>query len=201
MRTTTAGKPFKERNKIKFWTIQSDEVINEIEKYGVYYPNNSKSSFVADNKDLLDLYNFMLDSFNAINGTSYDGLIYSFMDASPEGIKYFNDYKEFERTILIKGKGKIETLWNQLYKKGSKIIELNYEESFNPLYIDINDFQYLMPPFMVLPPYKEGDREIILEDVRDGIIRESVFPSWIIQAHSGYIKKENICNIYNMFPM
>lgn len=47
--------------------------------------------------------------------------------------------------------------------------------------------KFSMPPLMIMPPY--------------GIIRPSVFPSGLIQAHLPYIKSENITNIYPMFKL
>lgn len=44
----------------------------------------------------------------------------------------------------------IESLWNELSSKDAVILELNYDDNFNPIFLDINDFQFLMPPIFFL---------------------------------------------------
>ena len=80
-------------------------------------------------------------------------------------------------------------------------MELNYTESFNPIFIDINDFQFLMPPIMLLPPYTKESLLRIQRNIIQGQITVSEFPSNVIQAHLPYIKKENIVNAYQMFDV
>ena len=81
------------------------------------------------------------------------------------------------------------------------IIELNYEDNFNPIFIDMNDFQFLMPPIMLLPPYTAESINRILEDITQDQICVSEFPSYVIQAHLPYIEKRNVINIYPMFEL
>ena len=95
----------------------------------------------------------------------------------------------------------IEGFWKQLDKDNSMIIELNYENNFNPIFIDMNDFQFLMPPIMLLPPYTAESINRILEDITQGQICVSEFPSYVIQAHLPYIEKRNVINIYPMFEL
>ena len=111
--------------------------------------------------------------------------------------KTIEEFKEF-----IKSKhAVIEGFWKQLDKDNSMIIELNYEDNFNPIFIDMNDFQFLMPPIMLLPPYTAESINRILEDITQGQICVSEFPSYVIQAHLPYIEKRNVINIYPMFEL
>ena len=60
---------------MKFWTIQSPEVLDIIEKEEVYHPQFSKSQYY---KKYSELYDFMLQSFNNINKFDCKGLIFAF---------------------------------------------------------------------------------------------------------------------------
>ena len=80
-------------------------------------------------------------------------------------------------------------------------MELNYEERFNPIFIDINDFQFLMPPIMLLPPYTKNSILRIRQDIVYGQTSVSEFPSNVMQAHLPYIEKENIVNVYPIFEI
>jgi len=80
-------------------------------------------------------------------------------------------------------------------------LEEDYEDNFNPIFIDMNDFQFLMPPIMLLPPYTSESINRILEDITQGQICVSEFPSYVIQAHLPYIEKRNVINIYPMFEL
>lgn len=85
--------------------------------------------------------------------------------------------------------------WKQLDKENSVLIELNYEDDFNPIFIDINDFQFLMPPIMLFYPYTQKSIDRILGDIKQGQITVSEFPSNVIQVHLPYIEKKE-CNKY-----
>lgn len=95
----------------------------------------------------------------------------------------------------------IGTFWKQLDKENSVILELNYENDFNPIFIDINDFQFLMPPVMLLPPYTKESINRIVADITQGRITLSEFPSNVIQAHLPYIEKRNVINMYPVFEL
>lgn len=81
------------------------------------------------------------------------------------------------------------------------IIELNYEDNFNPIFVDINDFQFLMLLIVFSFPYTLESINRILEDITQGQIRFFEFSSNVIQAHSPYIEKRNVINIYPMFEL
>ena len=185
---------------MKFWTVQKTAVVNTVNKFGGFSPDFSKSDYVAMNPDLKSLYDVILSSFNKVNNVMFSGLIFSFMESDNKKIYSIPDIYSFYDLINEK-KPVIKSLWENLCSKDTVILELDYSEEFNPIYMDVNDFQFLMPPLMIMPPYTDNDIQYLLEDINNGIIRPSVFPSGLIQAHLPYIKSENITNIYPMFKL
>ena len=73
--------------------------------------------------------------------------------------------------------------------------------SVNPLLIDLTDFQFLMPPIQYFPPYTEKSVDRICTDLEKGQIRQSEFPSYVIQAHIPYIAPRDLVNVYTLFEM
>ena len=185
---------------MKFWTVQKTAVVNTVNKFGGFSPDFSKSDYVAMNPDLKSLYDVILSSFNKVNNVMFSGLIFSFMESDNKKIYSIPDIYSFYDLINEK-KPVIKSLWENLCSKDTVILELDYSEEFNPIYMDVNDFQFLMPPLMIMPPYTDNDIQYLLEDINNGIIRPSVFPSGLIQAHLPYIQSENITNLYPMFKL
>lgn len=185
---------------MKFWTIQKKEVIAIINKEGIYNPDFKKSDYLQMLPALEDLYNIVLEAFNRVNATKVQGLIYAFLRSDDKMIYQIENIEEFTKFIKSK-KAVIEGLWKQLSKNDVVIAELNYNEEFNPIFVDINDFQFLMPPFRLLPPYTNIDADRIINEILNGQITRSVFPSDVIQAHLPFIKLENIINIYPLFDL
>lgn len=185
---------------MKYWTVQKRELIELARKEGSYQPDFKKSEYLKINADLKDLYNAVLEAYNHINSSNLTGLIYAFLRSDDEAVYQIENYEEF-RILIKRKKSAIYSLWKQLMKNDVVVVELDYEEKFNPLLIDINDFQFLMPPIRILPPYTEQDIERILRELYTGQISRSIFPSNVIQAHLPYIKAENITEIYPMFDI
>lgn len=79
------------------------------------------------------------------------------------------------------------------------IIELSYNNSFNPVLLDYNDFQFLMPPVQVFPPFNKDDVGRIRNNIKSGRYFPSKIPSGIVQAHLPNISPNNIVNVYPMF--
>ena len=73
--------------------------------------------------------------------------------------------------------------------------------SVNPLLIDLNDFQFLMPPIQYFPPYTEKSVDRICTALEKGQIRQSEFPSYVIQAHIPYIAPRDLVNVYPLFEL
>lgn len=185
---------------MKFWTIQNKSVIEIIQKEGIYQPDFGKSRYLKLDKRLNDLYSVILQSFNQINKKDLPGIVYAFAKGDSNRIYSLESIEEFEKFIKIK-KLVIEGFWKQLDKDDSVIIELDYENCFNPIFIDINDFQFLMPPIMRVYPYTKESISRILNDIKQGQITVSEFQSNVIQAHLPCIEKKNIVNTYPVFEL
>lgn len=186
---------------MKLWTIQTKDVVEIIQKKGVYQPDFSCSRYLHTNQDLSVLYSIILQSFNQINKEDLPGIIFAFAKSDNKRIYSILTIEEFEEFIKSK-QAVISGFWKHLDKENSVIMELNYyEEDFNPIFIDINDFQFLMPPVMLLYPYTQESINRILGDIIRGQITVSEFPSNVIQAHLPYITKRNLINTYPVFDL
>lgn len=185
---------------MKFWTVQKQSVIDEVLETGIFYPDYKESNFVKENPQLLELYKLVTDSFNEVNNTQFSGVIFTFFDTDGNNILYYNNIEEFTAAIKYK-KASIEALWKKFSPDEYVIVELEFEPEFNPIFIDINDFQFLMPPLAPLPPYTESDIIRLLQEIREGIISPSVFPSYLIQGHIPFIAKEHIVGLHPMFEI
>ncbi|MDE6779928.1 MAG: hypothetical protein K2J40_00505 [Ruminococcus sp.] len=184
---------------MKVWTVQNKVVFDEINTSGAYWPNFLKSEYIRTNPKLVDLYSVLIMNYNSINNSALLGVVFGFLGINDTQIFEFPTFENFYQYIRTKS-NVIESLWNQLLKREDMfIMELDYKEDFNPLFIDINDFQFLMPPIMILPPYVESDVARISRNLANGTCSVSPLPSGIIQAHLPYIKRENITNIYKPF--
>lgn len=185
---------------MKYWTIQTKDIVETIVKRGIYQSDFSKSRYLNFNLYMADLYSLILDSYNNINNLHLNGVIYAFARSDGRSINPIKDITEFYRFMNNK-KPIINSLWKTLTTDDSIILELNYEENFNPLFVDINDIQFLIPPILCLPPYTEQSLNRICTDIARGQISESEFPSYVIQAHLPYIKAENIISLYPSFDL
>ncbi|WEV61241.1 hypothetical protein OZX68_03160 [Streptococcaceae bacterium ESL0729] len=191
---------------MKIWTIQKRKVLNEILKYGNYEANFEESLKLEHNKSQLPLYNLLLDSYNKINQKQSKGLIFGLGLSDNMSLKNIDNFKEFKEAMLVLGDA-IFSLWQRFLKEDCLILELDLdvpsprEPGNNLIPIDINDYQYIMPPFWQVPPYTEEDLERIINNIMDGRIAASPFPSYIIQYHFPKISKESLCGVYEMFEI
>ena len=185
---------------MKFWTIQTKNVIDIIQEEGIYQPNFDYSRYLNTNKNLKNLYSIILQSFNQINKTDLSGIVFAFAKSDGNKIHSIKTIEEFEKFIKNKQEV-INGFWNELDQDNFVIIELDYDTGFNPIFIDINDFQFLMPPIRLIYPYTQESINKILTDIKMGQITTSEFPSNVIQVHLPYIKKENVVNIFPLFDL
>lgn len=186
--------------KIKMWTIQKRAIVDRVLKTGSYQPINEKSKFVLENPELFELYQFMTNSFEKLNNIEVQGLIFGFLKSDGEKISSFTTYDEFKEFMMSKSNC-IKTLWKKLLEDDVVVLELEYERTFNPIHIDANDFNYLIPPVMLVPPYDENAEEKLRRCIIEGKILKSPFPSYIIHAHAPYINKENIIKVHPIFDI
>lgn len=185
---------------MKFWTVQKKEIIDTVNQDGIYQPDFSKSDYLQIIPSLKNLYYIVLKAFNHVNDMQLPGLVYAFFRSDDKMIYQIENIHEFY-TFIRSRKSAISSLWEQLSKNDVMVVELNYKEEFNPIFVDINDFVYLMSPNRELYPYTMQDAERIINEMYSGQITRSVFPSNVIQAHLPYIKVENVINTYPMFDL
>ncbi len=184
---------------MKFWTVQKKEMIN-LAKENIYQPDFRKSVYLKYRPELKELYELVLNSYNKINNTNLPGLIFAFLQSDGKSVSEINNFDLFYSLIQRK-KSAIRYLWEELRTQDALIVELAYDEDFNPIVLDFNDFQFLMPPIKITKSYTEQDIKRICQNISNGIFESSPFPTDVIQAHLPYIKKENIVNRYPMFDL
>lgn len=187
---------------MKFWTIQSQEVLNIIDKEGIYHPNFSLSQY---HEQYFELYNFMLNAFNVINNTNCQGLIYSFCISCKDMIYGIRSYDAFRELISI-NKDKVEYLWDAFINNDCRILELETELTFNDLALAFNDFQYIMPnqtinSLLYDPIEYQANCKLIFSNIEKGILMSSGKDLDLIQSHLPYIKKSDIKNVYKIFSL
>ena len=190
----------------KFWTVQKKEVLYEILANGIYQPDFSKSWYANQEKDTKDFYDFVLETYCRENEMVLPGIVFSFarfLDIK-NGVAIFDCFKSYSdlKMFLREKRDVIKSLWNQIATSDACILELEYDVSkFNPMWIDLNDFQAIMPPLITCPQYDEMCLNAIIYDFSNGCFPCSLFHSKLIQAHLPYIKPENLLNVYPVFNL
>lgn len=186
---------------MKFWTIQSQEVLEIIVKEDIYHPKFSRSQYY---KQYDELYDFMLKSFNNINNLHCEGLIFSFCVSKKDTIYPIANVEDFRYFINL-NKAKITNLWDVFIKNDCKIIELEMDLVFNDLPMSFNDFQYIMPSpvneLLFNSVEYQSNCEIIYSNIKKGIKMCSGYDYDLIQSHVPYIKKVDIKNVYKLFGL
>lgn len=190
---------------VDFWTVQKSFVVDEVNKNGIYKPDFSKSSFVLENKavfendELESFYNYILSCFNSLNNTDCDGLIFSFAgyDFDDSSVFAFSGVEDFS-DCMRRGYASIKSLWKKFEDGDYKLLHLRREMDFNPVTIDINDFQLLMPPVQVIPPYDEGYINFLNSNLKKGVVTRPLVPSGIMQQHLPDIRKQDIVEIISV---
>lgn len=214
--------------KMKFFTIQSSRIIDSIKKED-YYPDFTFSEFplLSDTVELLvafhGLYFQLLTSFNQINQSKYRGLAFAFTgdstETSPKDInqfvEYINNNSETVGSFISLLKDKEENY---------SVAEIEYAENeFNPLLIDYNDWQYLMPSYdeendEITSQVRKQLRQMAMVRIFQSMLDKEYSPqilrspypvqNWpkplidpsvsqsCRQAHVPYIKKSNLVNTY-----
>ena len=82
----------------KFWTIQKREILKTIEETGMYIPKRQFSEYVQGNEEMIELYDFITDSFNRLNNIELEGVLFAFA----RGLrKVFRFFKIMKNLLLI----------------------------------------------------------------------------------------------------
>ena len=179
---------------MKFWTIQSKEVMDIIDNEGIYYPDNHKSRYAVQSKEYKAFYDWLVNAYNEINKSNYKGLVYVFSEASANTIRKISSYNTFQE-IIRRHKDIVWGIW-KCFSKNYKVIELDFNENLNPLFIDINDFQVIMPPLLPMP-----EITYIKRALSQGKLIKTQYSCNLIQAHVPYINKKDITNVYPLFEI
>jgi Fe-S-cluster containining protein len=191
------NKQIKKETIMKFWTIQSNAVVNIIENDGIYKPDFAKSKYVLKNNNLKDLYYFLLNSFNKINKVEANGVVFGFAKVQNNSMVDIVDFNEFVRFMKSK-RDVINTL--DCFRDNVdnyKVLELQYKNNTNLLPLDYNDWQIIMPPYNCYV----DDVKDIKNCLKNGVFHSSSFPSGIIQVHVSQVTKCDILNIYDLFKL
>ena len=145
------------------WKVQQAEVVENAIQNGCYIPNIYKSEFlknvnqqVEDGKErvaeLVNLYKFISSIYwerNTIKGIkpgNSTGICFGFAGDSGKELFSWNTIDEFGKFILSH-MSVIDSLWNEMLFNPKNVV-LKIEVNCDPCPIDINDWQYLMPPFI-----------------------------------------------------
>ncbi len=186
---------------MKYWTVQSQAVLKIIEDEGVYHPKFAMSQYYKNNREI---YNFMLKSFNSINKLNCEGLVFAFCVSNKDVIYPIANIDGF-RYFINKNKEKIIYLWDTFIKKDCKILELEMAFKFNDLALPFNDFQFIMPSpvneLLFDPNEYQVQCELIMSNIKKGIIMSSGAEYDLIQSHLPYISKSDVKNVYELFSL
>lgn len=188
---------------MKIWTVQNQDVINAaLSKDGIYIADFKKSDFLRLKPENTQIYYTILADFNNLNQCYLRGVLFGFMKTDDKGtiseIENFDDFKKF----INRSRPAIKSLWNNYTRNPGKykIYELDFgvpnEVGYEPIFMDINDFQYMMEPLVLIDEHQINR---IVKMMATGNPTKSFCPSGCVQALIPYIKKENITNVYNMF--
>ena len=185
---------------MKFWTVQKRALVDQALKEGEYQPIFELSYYTRIMRGLDELYEIFRNAYRDVNGVEVPGLVFAFTKMEGKHVSQFNDIDDF-RAYMKEHKASILSLWIYFRSNDMVVVELEVPDEFNPIYIDINDFQFLMPPVIYPKPYTPATYMEIMDNITRGDIQVSVFPSGIGQAHLPSIKRENIVKVYDMFSI
>lgn len=185
---------------MKLWTLQKREILDKVLSNGYFQPDFSRSTYAQNADGLEGLYALLLEAFNRNHQSNFPGLVFAFAGTDNRHIYEFPDIVAF-RECMTANRAAIDSLWKTLTASDTVILELEVSDDFNPFFIDINDFQHLMPPVIPCPPYDETDAMRLLEQLCSGQAMPSKYCSGIMQAHLPYISREDLVAAYEPFPL
>lgn len=186
--------------KVRFWTVQKLDVITALLQYGTYQPSFEYSDYAAIIPGLPELYDFLLNSYNHVNGTDLPGLVFAFLEQGEEGIYDFPNYATFVRFIRSH-RHALKSMWEHLASLNTVVLCVEKELDFNAMCLDLNDFQYLMPPVRPMPPFPDDYERIVKSALWNGQMIHPIFPSNVLQAHLPDIRQTEVIGIFPMFGL
>lgn len=194
--------PSKPQNPFYIWTVQKNIVIDFIMKEGSFQPSFEKSDTVANRPEMRDLYGVMLENFNHLNGFDLPGLLFGYMNTDGSHVLSFGSYEELTH-ILREKRSAIQTQW-EYYQNAPEeysLVKVAIPSTYEPMPIDVNDYNYLIPPIEPKPPFNKDDLAKILHNLRHGKVRMSPLPSGLMQVHMPFLKKEYIQELHPLFDL
>ncbi len=187
---------------MKFWTIQSKDVIRELNSKGIYYPDMEKSK---NNLPMRPSYKELLANYNVLNKKDARGLIFGFHSLNAggeiEGPGEIYDY--------LRLRPELKSLFSSGKNEDYCILELGITEPVNLLPIDFNDYIKLT----LWANYQRNYNEELLTvfenefEARKEILkikkylpkgREVSGPGSFIQVHYSQLAKEDILSVHHM---
>lgn len=185
------------------WTVQRKKVIETLAETGEYYPNVKKSKGYNEMKLI---YPLLLESFNALNNSSFNGMIFGFYKV--------NGGKAFET---------IEDLYDYLYKNqsvsaafnfwnsDSAILQIKINSNINIMPVDFNDVIKLSMGktkdieriSLLYNSIDEFNADVynIITYMNEGKINPYTLFKSFIEGHYPYIKVEDILGIFPNFDL
>ena len=182
------------------WTVQKRAVVNYCLTNDFYCPNFGNSDYLSETPALSSLYDMLLEAYNNVNSETLEGLVFSFCKEENDSITCFRDYEDFKSTIT-EHRDSLQSLWKRYEEMDCVVLKLRLRDTNNPLFIDFNNFQLLMPPILILPPYtQEYCKSLICHWIAGKYVKGILNPG-LVQAHLPALVKEDLLGIYPMFTI
>ena len=182
------------------WTVQKRAALNTCLTYGYFCPDFEKSDYLSRIPDLKYLYDMLLEAYNNMNSETLKGLVFSFCLEENGRISSFTNYEQF-KWYITQNRSVVQSLWKSFEAMDCVILKLRLRQTNNPLYIDFNNFQLLMPPITILPPYTEDYFKNLVYKWTSGQYVKGILNSGLVQAHLPALVKEDLLGVYPMFTI
>ena len=182
------------------WTVQKRAALNTCLTYDYFCPDFEKSDYLSRIPDLKYLYDMLLEAYNNMNSETLKGLVFSFCLEENGRISSFTNYEQF-KWYITQNRSVVQSLWKSYEAMDCVILKLRLRQTNNPLYIDFNNFQLLMPPITILPPYTEDYFKNLVDKWTSGQYVKGILNSGLVQAHLPALVKEDLLGVYPMFTI
>lgn len=183
---------------MKLWTLQSKEVMQIIDDEGIYRPDFKKSRFPSSSRDM---YYEVLESFNRINETQLNGVVFCFGQyCAPNTMTELNSKEVFDRMIANSGiKGMLSSGYYNLFDGTHSLLRVEGFDSVNPIIVNYADFCDLKSPQFFLSP---DQAQQVHDSIRHGIVvRPIIQCGSFFQYHIPFLKKERIVERYDNYSV
>lgn len=183
-----------------YWTIQPQSVVEKVLQDGYYEADYNKSEYLDTSKELRSVYDNLLTYANTLNKSKLDGLVDAFVGVDSKTGEHILTDEDFV-LWMERNKAALGGHWRYLKKNKERMFLIKLvdrPEFWNPLILDFNDWSFLLPPVMALPPYQAEDISRISQLLAQGLVPENIFPSGAYQARLPYIDKSVVENIVDI---